>query len=155
MDEYSLIESAGGLGEPIAFIHEGLLVYFTHEERLIFGENVRRLLERKGGVWISPDLMYKDLMKRRIESRPPERRKVVELCLAAIHGISERNMLENSFENEADADRFFDELGFSIEKHRRYDGGYKIFSLENVLPEQRDEVLDTHRKGDIYITRLK
>ena len=41
---------------PIAIVNEGLLGYWDRPERTTFAQNVHTLLERFGGVWITPDI---------------------------------------------------------------------------------------------------
>ena len=49
---------------PIAVIHEGLLRYLSFQEQALIAENIHRLLERFGGIWITPDIsVQKELVR--------------------------------------------------------------------------------------------
>ncbi len=41
--------------EPVAIIHEGIFPYFSAEEKDIAASHISDLLERFGGVWMTPD----------------------------------------------------------------------------------------------------
>lgn len=52
------VERAAGLlrpEQPVAIIHEGIFPYFSADEKHIAASNIARLLNRFGGVWMTPD----------------------------------------------------------------------------------------------------
>jgi len=97
---------------PIAVINEGLLSYLNRAERTTFAQNVHTLLERFGGVWITPDIEI-PLTKETI-GQIAEQAKDRTAQIEAITGI---DVLQNRFENEEAARTFFEHLGFQIERH--------------------------------------
>ena len=156
LDKKSFIDGAKPLGKgPVAFIHEGLLPYFPQREKQIFGENVRSLLEKTGGVWITPDIMYKDAIQKRMDTKSPQEREMSLLFLSAVSGVSGRDLLYNAFETETHADKFFKDLGFSIEKYSMYDGSYESSVLKNLPEDAKNNALGALKSGHIYVARLK
>lgn len=51
----SLSDAADSLGDELIIVTEGLLPYFTESELWTVIENIRTVLLRHGGVWITPD----------------------------------------------------------------------------------------------------
>jgi hypothetical protein len=78
-------------------------------EKTTLGKNVHKLLERFGGVWITPDISTKTqvmLFKDRFKKRA-----------AKIEQITGIDVMKNRFENEEAARLFFERLGFFVEQH--------------------------------------
>jgi O-methyltransferase involved in polyketide biosynthesis len=92
---------------PVAIVNEGLLPYLNRAERTTLAQNVHSLLERFGGVWITPD----------IEIPLPEG-TIVKARTEQVETITGVDLLKNRFENEEAARVFFENLGFQIERHR-------------------------------------
>jgi len=90
--------------EPVAVINEGLLTYLNFEEKAVVARNVHQLLERFGGVWITPDLSL----------QPEGKAKEINVPLRKVTGIN-KDLI--AFEDEASARAFFEGLGFTVERH--------------------------------------
>ena len=97
--------------EPIAVVNEGLLRYLTFEEKEIVVTNVRKLLRRFGGTWITPDL---SLRPQGIFGLSGERMRDQFARIERMTGI---DVAKNYFESESAACAFFENLGFRIERH--------------------------------------
>ncbi|MFA5386197.1 MAG: class I SAM-dependent methyltransferase [Candidatus Paceibacterota bacterium] len=109
LDLNSLFESVKYFEQkPISVVNEGLLRYLSFDQKSIVAKNVHALLEKFGGVWITSDITL-----RRILTYEQERESNRERVLA-LSGI---NVVENSFDNAEAAKIFFENLGFSVEKH--------------------------------------
>ncbi len=156
LDREALLAAAGRFGGgPIAFVHEGLLPYFDEDEKLVFGENVRHLLERVSGVWITPDIMLKEGIEARFGAMSVQERRIAELAIAAVtSGTCGRNVIDNAFASQSHVDRFFRELGFSVEKRILYDGGFVLNALDGLPEEMRERAPDFLRQNNIYVARL-
>jgi hypothetical protein len=71
---------------------------------------MRQLLECFGGVWITPDVTLRRYLEIQDETTTPEfNRDLSEATGANIYG--------HSFDNEPQAIRFFEEVGFSVQRH--------------------------------------
>ncbi len=111
--------------EPIAVVNEGLLRYLSFEEKAIVGENVHQLLERFGGVWMTPDLSVRP---EGTFGLPEEAMKELTDRIERITGIE---IGKNYFENEGAARAFFENIGFAIERH-----GFLEVASELVSPQK-------------------
>ena len=99
------------LGEPgpIVIANEGLLRYLTFEKKRILAENIKYLLERFGGYWITPDINLPDDSLNRDAGTNAYRQKT-----QAKLGMDTN---QNLFESIPFARNFFEELGFVVEQH--------------------------------------
>lgn len=96
---------------PVAVVNEGLLPYLDRAERTMLALNVRAILERFGGVWITPDIEV------RLSDIAPAQLAEVSARNARTESLTGVNILNNRFESEEAARAFFEDLGFTIERH--------------------------------------
>jgi O-methyltransferase involved in polyketide biosynthesis len=89
--------------KPVAVIHEGLMRYLTFEEKSQVVENVKKILKKFGGVYITPDITLKVFIDEHVQT-----------LFASMIGM---DINANAFENIEAAEKFFGDLGFVIEKH--------------------------------------
>ncbi len=98
--------------KPIAVINEGLLPYLNRAERTAFANNVHTVMERFGGIWITPDI---DIQLP--EAAPGQEHGAVKVRTEKIENLTGIDVLKNRFESEEDARAFFEQLGFHVERH--------------------------------------
>ena len=97
------------LREPVAIVHEGLFPYLNRNERRIAACNIRRVLNRLGGVWITPDLDAKvDLIHNASDGAA----KPIVDQISLVTGC---NVTENAFADDDEMVDFFTREGFEIE----------------------------------------
>ncbi|MGA8613873.1 MAG: class I SAM-dependent methyltransferase [Xanthobacteraceae bacterium] len=112
---------------PIAVINEGLLSYLTFEEKENMARTVHRLLKQFGGMWVTPDIPLAEHMRNERVGR------------SITHDSARigRNLETNRFVSEDAAREFFEQLGFSIERHTLREVERDLVSLKgtNVPPE--------------------
>jgi O-methyltransferase involved in polyketide biosynthesis len=89
---------------PIIIINEGLLRYLTHDQKKIMAGNIKYLLERLGGCWITPDINQSDPISG------------LERMKAREDYLQSKGVHTQSFESVAVAKSFFEELGFFVEQ---------------------------------------
>ena len=97
---------------PTAVVNEGLISYLDRAERVALAQNVHALLERFGGVWITPDIEIP-----LAEGNLGQTAEQIKARTGQIETITGIDVLKNRFENEAAARVFFENLGFQIERH--------------------------------------
>ena len=102
--------------KSIAVINEGLLPYLNREEKAQVAGNIRRLLTKHGGVWITPDVLSSDRIKAVLE-RDPTLAKLLE----AFYGFTGQNLESNSFATLEEAEQFFIEIGFRVRKYNQHE----------------------------------
>ncbi len=132
--------------EPITVIHEGLLRYMNFDEKRTVADNVHALLEKFGGAWVTSDIT----LKRVLHSEQKEEREDNRKRILLMSGI---DVSANSFENENEAKKFFEERGFSVERH-----GFMEVINELVSPAKiglsRDDVEDLLKDPVVFVMRL-
>lgn len=102
LNEHDVLSAASLLSnEPITVLNEGLLRYLSHEEKKVLARNIKKLLEERGGVWITPDVATRETdITPKLQEQIKRNAKLV--------GI---NTEENLFESWEEAEAFFKDLG--------------------------------------------
>lgn len=95
--------------KPIAVVNEGLLRYLSFDQKAAYAKNVLSLLNRYGGVWITPDITLRETMEREDV--------VAKGNNARIKTVTGVDIDKNRFENVQQAKNFFEDLGFAVEVH--------------------------------------
>lgn len=96
--------------KQLAVINEGLLRYLGFDEKAQVAKNIRYLLEKFGGVWITCDTTPKKFLATQDSVTAPGFNK----SLAVIAGKDFQN---NMFQSNEHVEEFFGGLGFSVEFH--------------------------------------
>ena len=94
-------------GAPTAIVTEGLLLYLSREEMETVARNVRDLLGRFPGAWITPDFPI-----RADVGNVSERQRRFRDIIA---GATERRMYDNAFADTDELARFLADLGLTAE----------------------------------------
>lgn len=93
---------------PITFISEGLITYLTHQETALVANNIRHVLSKTGGVWISSDFRTKEQLAAILSLTQGESSNT-------INQLSTRDTTSNAFEDFKAIKRLFDSAGLSGE----------------------------------------
>jgi O-methyltransferase involved in polyketide biosynthesis len=94
---------------PVTIVNEGFMRYLTFPEKSILAHNVRGLLTEFGGVWITPDISMRQALSREDEAASGHTQSLRQTT-----GI---DVSQNVFENVEQAQIFFEDLGFEVERH--------------------------------------
>jgi len=135
--------------EPVLIFNIGLFGYFDDREQNVLAKNVHKLLSQFGGYWITPDPAMHNQRQREIS------------CHFLTHLIAEQKdqsgsterREDNCFADEPDADRFFADHHFSIQKRSQLDN-YELISPKKLkLPKPQEERIlkDINRFGKVWI----
>ena len=103
MEDLSEISAMLDTTKPLIVVHEGLMRYLTFQEKIRVVENVKKLLKKFGGVYITPDITLKIFIDDRVKN--------------LVSNMVGMDIDANAFENVDAAEKFFGDLGFTIEKH--------------------------------------
>lgn len=95
--------------EPLVIINEGLMRYFTMDEKAKLATNIQEILSIFGGSWVTPDITLSQMGGKDNKQMDTLANKVSEMS-----GI---DVSRNSFSGEDEAKAFFGRLGFDIESH--------------------------------------
>ena len=120
--------------ERVVVINEGLLRYFTFEERTILATHILDFLKIFGGVWITPDIT-------RQEGMPPHIAKAVEINKAIEKKIG-RSLTEQQFKSEEQARSFFENLGLRVKSYP-FELVHDLLSSPKILGLSADSVEKT------------
>ncbi|MDR2063360.1 MAG: class I SAM-dependent methyltransferase [Candidatus Nomurabacteria bacterium] len=93
--------------KPVAVVNEGLLRYLTFAEKAKLAENIRAVLSKFGGVWITGDGATRQFGG---ESRTGSTNQTILTN-------TKRQDLGNAFESQAHMAEFFGGLGFGTDFH--------------------------------------
>lgn len=98
-------------GQPVAVTTEGLLRYLTFEEKALVAANVREILRRYSGWWITPDIHLRILAQRQTPTQREAELKTLGRSLDA-----------NYFEDFDHARQFFERAGFAVDSRPLLEG---------------------------------
>lgn len=87
---------------PLVIVSEGLLGYLSFADKEILANNIKSVLHRFGGVWITPDIVW-----------PQE--KIKPGYMESLDKIINVPVSQNRFESTEAAKLFFERLGFVVE----------------------------------------
>ena len=113
---------------PVAVIHEGLFQYLSMQEKTALALNIKKILQRFGGVWITPDLTSKDESQSWYKAL--HTKEEAEAISKAIFKITARDFDDRTFENNEEMERFVAQCGFTCEVSSQIDGSYAVTSAE-------------------------
>ncbi|MFA5051398.1 MAG: class I SAM-dependent methyltransferase [Patescibacteria group bacterium] len=131
---------------PIAVVNEGLLRYLNFDEKAIVAKNVRALLKIFGGVWITPDITLQKLLQVQNKvTMPGKNQEIVQR--------TGRNIEQNSFKNEEEAEKFFNNLGFIVERHSLLEVMDKLTSPKKLNISQ-EEVKKMLEPAVVFVMKL-
>jgi O-methyltransferase involved in polyketide biosynthesis len=113
LDRESLSKALAIFGpdRPVAIITEGLLPYFSREEKTVLANNMHEILRRYRGVWIASDVhtkQYRDATFR-LDGKLRQRQNRIASSTGS-------NLESNLFADENDLQSFFEKAGFRIEE---------------------------------------
>ncbi|MFA5047824.1 MAG: non-canonical purine NTP pyrophosphatase [Patescibacteria group bacterium] len=131
--------------EPVVIIQEGLLRYMNFDQKIIVAKNVHRLLEKFGGVWITPDVTLARILEQREEG---------EVNRSLVESLSGININNNTFESEQAAAEFFESLGFTVEKHSFWEIIDELVSPKK-LGVSMEETREFLRHDVVFVMRPK
>jgi O-methyltransferase involved in polyketide biosynthesis len=133
--------------QPVAIVHEGLVHYLHRPEIERLTENIRRILNRHGGIWLTPDFEFRE-HRENMRSIAPRAERVFK----AIGEATGRELMSDAFTTEGEFQDFMSSEGFSCARIKQFDGSYHLSSATvSGLPET---VLDT-LKSYLTLWRIK
>jgi O-methyltransferase involved in polyketide biosynthesis len=126
---------------PVAITTEGLLRYLTFEEKTQLAANVREILSRYGGIWITTDIHLRQWSQR---YRGPINRETETERLG-------RDLDPNYFDDLDHARTFFEGCGFQVESRPLLEG-----IRDHVIswPQASDDLVSELNNRRTFILRL-
>ncbi len=119
---------------PLTIVNEGLLMYLDLPEKEQLCQNIRNILLRRGGCWITADIYIK-----KPEGEPPLDTSDSFRRWTELHKIEEKKF--SDFHAAAD---FFSEMGFTIDEQAKPDYS-RLTALEHLRRAAGQEAIDRLR----------
>jgi O-methyltransferase involved in polyketide biosynthesis len=134
--------------EPVAVVHEGLLQYFSLDEKRQVALQIAALLRRHGGVWLTPDFEVRGGVATQHWTHPHFLR--VHLAIAR---TTQRNLRDAAFTSEEEVRRFLSELGLQATPRAQIDGSFTLSSASRVgtTPAQLELLRQDRRLWEIRL----
>lgn len=143
LDRDAMVSAASHFGTTrFAVCNEGLLMYLDMDEKAMMAGNVRGLLLRAGGCWITTDITLGEARKKIASMLGPVGKVIAKSAMKNIAAVTGRNISENDFKSTADAFNFYNDLGFEVEEVPMYDGEYTLATLSLIPEKQKVRLLD-------------
>lgn len=113
--------------KPVAIIHEGLFQYLSFEEKSLTANHIHSVLNKFGGVWMTPDLNTKEDIDKRWNYSSP-----MKQMTASIKSATQRDFRECAFDDEVHIQEFFGKLGFKIQECPQIDSSFELTSVKEL-----------------------
>jgi O-methyltransferase involved in polyketide biosynthesis len=132
--------------KPLAIINEGLLRYLTFDVKKIVAQNVYKLLSEFGGAWVTCDVTPKNFLKNQDKNLPSINKNLTSL--------TNRNSINDRFEDKEHIIKFFGEIGFDVEFHYFSEAKNELSSpkILGIESEKVDSLIDF---AMVVIMRIK
>ena len=111
--------------EPVAIVHEGLMMYLSHAEKAIATGHIARILDRFGGVWFTPDFTPVASMRWFDQDADP----AFARSLQVIEERTGRSFATHSFASEDEALSFCKTWGFHAQVQPQLDGSFELTTM--------------------------
>ena len=133
--------------QSVAVITEGLLPYLNRTEKILLARNIRKIISRHGGVWITSDVESKESVKRLTKSFDAVRKR-----LSGLSNVTGRDIEGNMFSTEDDIEQFFRHAGFEIVEKRPLSSVMSELSSIRKLHLTEEEIVRIERILKIFKT---
>lgn len=139
LDKNELENAVAHFGDKrFAICNEGLLPYLDMEEKARMAENIRNLLLKNGACWITTDVAFKALREAIASLFTTNASTIIKSAMKNITKKTGRDILENDFDDQSQAQKFYEDLGFVIEEFPMYAGNY-ILSTDSLIQKDIKE----------------
>lgn len=136
-DDLSKVKPYFNNSQELVIINEGLLRYLTFTEKRIVAENIYKLLEEYGGIWITSDVTPKNFITSQNQALPDFNKSITT--------ITSRNNLEDRFKDINHVKSFFAEIGFEVtEIHSFNEVKDELYSVNNlnIIDDKIEQTLE-------------
>jgi hypothetical protein len=116
-DQMNEAGSILGARQDVAIINEGLWTYLTIEEQAAGMANIRRLLERYGGKWITPDISDSESEEQFNSLLGPELKAAAPRVAQRLERLTGRALAKNFLPTSEKAIGFIEESGFEVSQY--------------------------------------
>ena len=140
----------------VLILHEGLWMFLSAEEQAVFADNVRRILERRGGLWVTPDIWDLESNNRFTEALGPEPSAVLQRIMQRVAALTGRDIEKNYFHDRSDAVRFFNDRGLEVERLPMVEDLTRIASIKKLWGDREREFYEAGlRLQTVWVMRIR
>jgi O-methyltransferase involved in polyketide biosynthesis len=133
--------------KPLAIVCEGLLRYLSFDEKAVVAKNIRALLEKFGGIWVTPDVSLRRFVVRKDSIQREKFNAEVEKAT----GVEIEN---NLFRDKQHALDFFKEQGFDVEE-RSYAEIEGQLTCPQKLDISKEEIDSVSKNAVLLVMRVR
>jgi O-methyltransferase involved in polyketide biosynthesis len=119
--------------KSLAVITEGLLPYFTMEEKQTLAKNIHKIFSEYSGYWITNEVYSKDALKKISQSDDIAKKRMKQDQYNILSG-------NNVFADDSEIKRFFEEEGFKIERYSHAKIFEDLTSVKNLRLSEEEIV---------------
>jgi O-methyltransferase involved in polyketide biosynthesis len=138
--------------KPIAIIHEGLYMYLSRSEKETLANNIKEILRRFGGVWITPDFMVEAEVEHLMNQ--PRVRSIMDSMTTSIAALTGRDLKQDQFKDQSELSNFFEKCGYKFTINPQIDGSYELSSLKT-FPMTENHLSVLKEALRLWILRLR
>lgn len=141
-DELSAATDHFGIKMDVVVINEGLWMYLTADEQAVCAANIRRILEKLGGEWVTPDINDLESTEKFFSSLGPEMRVATPRIKKRMTELTGRDLDMNYFPNRQEAVRFLHTLGFTVRLYPLVEDMNSVTSISSLWGERERELYE-------------
>ena len=153
-DRDAMLEAADTFNGKICIVEQGLMIYLNQDQLADYYENMRDILKKHGGCFITSDLETRNLFKDLAAVMYGED-QVSHLYAATkdmYEELFESNLNEENFDNQLDAAAYAKEdLGFKIQKVPFLTDISKLNCTKSMTPQQVEKLKQICAKNYLWV----
>lgn len=133
-DHSEMINAAKGLDGKICIVEEGLLMYLSRDQQKAMLENIRDILKKNGGVFITSDFVAGDIFMsiNRTIYGDEDSLVVAKETQKVYEDLSKVFFNDTIFKTKEEAVKFIEEAGLKVEMRPIFTGTPNIISIRDL-----------------------
>lgn len=156
-DRDAMLNAATFLDGNVCVIEQGLMIYFNREQIAEMLINIKDILKKHGGCFVTSNFARKPYFAQIVE--PLYGKDSVEPLYRRTRMLYEDvlgdPMFDDTFQSEQDAVQFLNNLGFNVEKAPLFTVEPNLYSFKNLNAEQVNALKQLAKQNYIWVLTLK
>lgn len=153
-DKDAFMAAAGTFDGKICMVEQGLMIYLNQDRLAQYYENIRDVLKKHGGCFITSDMVTRPLFKDIVAALYGDSQ--VELLYAETKDMYEELfdslINEENFDYQLEAVEYAEqELGLKVEKVQLLSDTSKLNCMKDLTPEQRKKIEEICKKNYLWV----
>lgn len=156
-DRDAMIYAGSFLGDNVCIIEQGLMIYFDRPHIQQMLENIKPVLQRHGGCYVTSNFCRKPYFNAiastlygadAADTLYKETYDIYETVLGD-------PMYDDTFQSDEDAIKFLDKLGFNVKQVPLFGGDFNLYSFKGLSADQINSLKSLGKQPYIWILTLK